>query len=228
MNRATAKGVDQGAERPRDDTAKIRPRRVGRPPGPSASREKFDQRRFELLQAAARTFNDKGYHLATLDDIAQEFGITRAAIYHYAKSKDELLFACGQLAYDALREALGQTNRDASGLERLENFFRIYGRTICEDFGRCLVYTRPRDLAPDTRPKSLVERRVLTRAVREMIVDGIQDGSIRRCDDRALAMALFDAFNGLARWHKPEGDTPLDTVIDHYLEIFFRGAAARE
>ncbi len=203
-----------------------RQRMVGRPPGKSGSREKFDQRRFQLLQAAARTFNSKGYHLATLEDVAAEFGVTKPAIYYYARSKDELLFACGQAAMDALREALDQTDKDMSGLDRLKHFFRRYGEVICQEFGRCLVLMQPRDLAPETRRKDLGGRRTLTKAVRGMIADGVKDGSIRRCDERALAMALFDAFNGLARWYDPEGPTKLADVIEQYLAIFLHGIEA--
>lgn len=202
-------------------------RQAGRPRGSVASREKFDQRRIEVLQAAARTFNSKGFHLATLEDVADELGVTKPALYYYARSKDELLFACGQLALDAVRSALEQTDKDARGLDRLTHFFRLYGEAICQDFGRCLVFTRPQDFAPTTRAKNTAGRRTLNNAIRAMIKDGIKDGSIRRCDERALAMAMFDAFNGLARWYDPKGPMTLSAVIDQYLSIFLQGIEAR-
>ena len=202
-------------------------RPVGRPPGRSASRERFDRRRFEVLQAAARTFNAKGFHLATLDDVADELGVTKPALYYYADSKDELLSACGQLALDALKGALDRTDKDASGRDRLRHFFRLYGEVICQDFGRCLVFTQPRDLAPKSRLKTIAGRRALNNAIRAMIVDGVKDGSLRPCDDRALAMAMFDAFNGLARWYDASGPIRLSSVVEQYLAIFLCGVQAR-
>lgn len=203
------------------------PRRpVGRPRGKVRLNPKFDERRLEVLLAAARTFNAKGFHQATLDDVAEELGVTKPAIYYYARSKDELLFACGGIALDALGKAIDET-RDVglSGLDRLKHFFRTYGEIICEDFGRCLATSEPRDLAPKSRRETIASRRRLNHAVRAMIVDGIKDGSIRKCDDRVVAMALFDAFNGLARWFDRNGPMPLKTIIANYLSTFLSGIA---
>ncbi len=202
-------------------------RTAGRPRGSLGSREKFDQRRFEVLTAAARTFNRKGFQLATLEDVADELGVTKPALYYYARSKDELLFACGELALAALKDALSQSDEDTPGLERLRHFFRAYGTMICEDFGRCLVQTQPRDFESKTRQRNVAGRRAINQAVRRMITDGIKDGSIRRCDDRILAMAMFDAFNGLARWFDPKGPMTLKAVIDALFDAFFAGVAVR-
>ena len=203
-------------------------RRPGRPRGRARVNPAFDRRRFELLQAAARTFNAKGFHQATLADVADELGVTKPAIYYYARSKDELLFACGKLALDSLSEVLDSSNADLAGRDRLDHFFRRYGEIICEDFGRCLVLTEPRDFAPKSRSRIVAGRRRLNRAVRAMIVAGIADGSIRPCDDRALAMALFDAFNGLARWFDRKGPMSLKTIVDRYLSFFAVGVDGRQ
>ncbi|HUI69590.1 MAG TPA: TetR/AcrR family transcriptional regulator [Spirochaetia bacterium] len=48
-------------------------------------------RRSQLLQAALRVFADKGFDRATNKDIARAAGITPGLIYHYFKSKRDLL-----------------------------------------------------------------------------------------------------------------------------------------
>ncbi len=199
---------------------------AGRPRKKSELSGKYEQRQLEVFRAAARTFNRLGFHIATLDDVAAELGVTKPALYYYARSKDELLFACGQMALGALNAALDQTSAaDLNGLERLSRFLRLYAEIICEDFGRCLVLTEPRDLAPKSRKNNVSGRRSLNHSVREIIGAGKRDGSIRSVDERALSMALFDAFNGLARWFDANGPTPLATVIDQYLTVFVNGIA---
>jgi AcrR family transcriptional regulator len=200
---------------------------AGRPKVKIETSEKYKQRQMEVFRAAARTFNKLGFHIATLDDVADELGVTKPALYYYAKSKDELLFACGQMALDALEAALdGSDQAELDGLERLCRFFRLYGKIICEDFGRCLVLTEARDLAPKTRKGNIAGRRSLNIAVREIITRGVADGSIRPCDERAVGIALFDAFNGLARWFDPKGPTPLPVIVEQYLAVFLTGIAA--
>lgn len=187
---------------------------------------KYEQRRMEVLLAAARTFNRLGYHVATLDDIADELDITKPALYYYVKSKDELLFACGQLAMDELSTALDRSvDLEASGLERLRLFFRTYAEMICKDFGRCLAGTEPKDLASKSRKENAAGRRALNLSVRDMIKDGVKDGSIRPCDDRAVSIALFDAFNGLSRWFDPKGAQPISQIANEYVAIFTKGIA---
>jgi AcrR family transcriptional regulator len=44
-----------------------------------------------ILESAARAFRDHGYDVATLDDIAGELGITRAAVLHHFGNKEEIL-----------------------------------------------------------------------------------------------------------------------------------------
>lgn len=189
--------------------------------------DKYRQRQMDVFRSAARTFNKLGFHNATLDDVAEELGVTKPALYYYANSKDELLFACGQMALEALDAALdGSGQPELNGLDRLCRFFRLYGEIICEDFGRCLVLTEARDLAPKTRKGNVAGRRALNIAVREIIAGGVADGSIRPCDARAVGIALFDAFNGLARWFNPKGPTALSAVVDQYLALFVNGLAA--
>lgn len=200
---------------------------AGRPKAKSENSAKYEQRKLEVLRAAARTFNRLGFHIATLDDVAEELGVTKPALYYYAKSKDEILFACGQLALDALQGALETSGaEELSGLDRLTRFFRLYAEIICQDFGRCLVLTEPRDFAAKSRKANVSGRRALNLAVREMIKDGMKDGSIRPVDERVLAIAMFDAFNGLGRWYNEAGPAPLPTIVDQYLSVFASGIAA--
>lgn len=52
-----------------------------------------DERRQQIQQAAMRCFARKGYHNTTMDDIVQESGLSKGAIYWYYKSKRELSYA---------------------------------------------------------------------------------------------------------------------------------------
>lgn len=188
---------------------------------------KYEQRKLEVLRAAARTFNRRGFQTATLDDVAVELGVTKPAIYYYAKSKDELLSACAQMALEALELAMASTI-ELPPAERLRRFFERYAEIICEDFGRCLVMVEPRHLPPKVGKINTLGRRDLTRGVREIIRQAIADGTYKPCDDLALASAMFDAINGLAKWFNPRGPTPLPKMLDRYFDIFLNGVLNRE
>lgn len=50
-----------------------------------------DRRRTELLDAALRLFAEQGFHATTIADIAAATGTAHGLVYHYFRSKDELL-----------------------------------------------------------------------------------------------------------------------------------------
>jgi len=84
--------------------------------------KKPDERREEILQAGCRLFLAKGYENTTMRDVMRELDIAKGTIYHYFKSKEELLDAVS--AYIAGQEAvahhqiLEQTTGNA--IERME------------------------------------------------------------------------------------------------------------
>ena len=46
----------------------------------------------EIIAAAAKVFQTKGYHAATVQDIADAVGILKGSLYHHVKSKEDLLY----------------------------------------------------------------------------------------------------------------------------------------
>src|SRR4051794_40865740 len=56
-------------------------------------REKQEATRARLLDGAARVFARRGYHAATLEEVASEVGLTKGAVYSNFASKEELFLA---------------------------------------------------------------------------------------------------------------------------------------
>src|SRR3977135_1193460 len=73
----------------------------------SSDPSRYDQKLELILRASARIFAEKSYHSTSMRDISRATGVSLAGLYHYCKSKEELLF-------------LIQDNCLGRGLERLE------------------------------------------------------------------------------------------------------------
>src|SRR4051794_22690645 len=73
-----------------------------------------EARRIPILRAAARCFNRQGYHGTTIEDIASRLNVTKGALYHYVKNKEEILFACHRIALDLAMRGL-QIAEDKGG-----------------------------------------------------------------------------------------------------------------
>jgi AcrR family transcriptional regulator len=60
---------------------------------PKVIPEYKEEAKERIIQAALQVFTEKGYHEATMEDVAQKVGVSRGAIYLYFKNKDEILYA---------------------------------------------------------------------------------------------------------------------------------------
>ncbi len=80
-------------------------------------------RRKQILDAATQVFAEKGFHRATIKDIARVAGIADGTIYTYFASKDEVLLA----VLDRLNETTERKQQFVLGDEQdLKAFFRAY------------------------------------------------------------------------------------------------------
>ncbi|TLN19943.1 TetR/AcrR family transcriptional regulator, partial [bacterium] len=85
-----------------------------------------DVRRKQILAASVRLFRTVGYEAASLRDLAGEVGINKATIYHYFKSKEEILFCIVDEVGESLLGGLLSARRKASDpLEGLEAMIRF-------------------------------------------------------------------------------------------------------
>ena len=75
--------------------------------------------RSRLLDAAARVYAAHGFSGATLDDVAEEAGLTKGAVYGHFGSKDNLLVALMEEYLAAeLAEQIGLFDRDETSWKR--------------------------------------------------------------------------------------------------------------
>ena len=60
---------------------------------PKVSEQYLEERRNQILDAAVATFSRNGLHKTTIEDIRLEAGLSRGAVYHYFKSKEDIIDA---------------------------------------------------------------------------------------------------------------------------------------
>jgi AcrR family transcriptional regulator len=79
-----------------------------------------EERRSQILDAATQVFSKKGFDHARMDDIVEETGLSKGALYWYFKSKDDIIFGIidriFQHEFKELREVVKDTATAADGL----------------------------------------------------------------------------------------------------------------
>lgn len=172
-------------------------------PVPSAQ---FDRKREVLLREAAASFNRRGYHGTSLTEIAQKLGVTKAALYTYVPSKEELLFYCHDAAMDSAIESLHKAQASAgSGLQRLTLTLRHYLEMMLGQEGGYVVLLEENAMKP-AHVRAIVKRRdQFEQGLRAFVVAGIADGSIVRCNPKLAIFMMMGALNWGRKWYRPNG-----------------------
>src|SRR2546427_11817422 len=76
------------------------------------------KREGQMVEAATRIFGQRGYHEASMDEIAAACGITKPMLYSYFDSKEGLFLACLDKGDERLRAAVRDAVEGATGAEQ--------------------------------------------------------------------------------------------------------------
>jgi len=168
-------------------------------------REKQERRR-SILRAAREVFFDKGFHRATVDDVAGRAKVSKGTVYLYFESKETIL---ALLLLEGLNELI-ESLEDAyaaseviSAAERLRRLSRAYLSFFEEepDYFRLLMATDRGRFRDSVEPQ--VYQRVLSASlegldlVARAIRQGIDEGEFPACDVRPAAGILWATLNGV-------------------------------
>jgi len=171
-------------------------------------------RHLAVLDEATLEFNSQGVAGASFSAIAKRLGLTRAGIYNYCADRQDLVFQCYQRACALVEDDLLRAcDTPASGAERLGVFLKL-----SVDLGHAPVSVLS-ELAFLDRKQQVAIREARSKNVqllKNLLLEGQQDGSIRRCDLDVVCQAIF----GVVSW------APLSRIWTRHDDVEFAARMA--
>ena len=138
-----------------------------------------------------KLFLEKGYENTTIQDIVDELGgLTKGAVYHHFKSKEEIMDAVGDRMFFSNNpfEAV-RSRTDLNGLQKLREVVRLNQSN--EERVRLTAQSVPIAKSPRLLQEMIVSnRKVLTPYFLELIEEGNRDGSMHTDYPREIAELL--------------------------------------
>ncbi len=198
------------------------PKRVGRPPRAENQRER-------IMQQAAKLFGRSGFDAASLNDLAEEAGISKAGIYHYFKTKqdvyDALIVQTLQRLFDHVSTVVAESTDPSERflafmLAHAEFFERNYWAFCAMLVGFSGMNTTA------LRQEAVVLRERYEHLLREIIEDGIARGQFRAVDPASTGRAALSMLNWMVRWFKPGGPKTAPEIARTYADLLFHGMLA--
>jgi len=153
----------------------------------------------EILAKAGLLFDELSYGRTSLQDIADAVGIARPSLYHYFKSKEEILATLVDRAIDS-REIIANeiSAMSATPQERLGRLLRDLGRvTAANPIGLRLMMNYGAALPEASQQRSIRVRRRLFELLVSILEDGMSSGSLRPMDARQCAAIMIASITGL-------------------------------
>ena len=192
--------------------------RAGRPPTIAAPRAR-------ILVEAARLFARCGYENSSIADLATAIGVSKAAIYHYHPTKQDIYDAIILETLTGLTAAVSEAVSQATGASaRLCEFMVAHARYFeshHDQFVTMLIgYS---GMAMTERADAARLRDGYEQLLRDIVADGVASGEFRPLDVAAAGRAVLSMLNWMARWYQPGGAQTAEAIAVGYFDLLSGG-----
>ncbi|MBX3280402.1 MAG: TetR family transcriptional regulator [Acidobacteria bacterium] len=187
-----------------------------------------EQNRLEqIYRVAARIFCEKGFDAASMSDIAEAVGITKAGIYHYIPGgKKDLLYAIMSYGMDRLeREVIVPARRIPDAESRLRAMVANHARIILQGSTPnghnpvTILNDEVAGLTPVQRRKIIQRKRVYVDLARETLEQLKAENKLKDVDPTVASFSIFGMLLWLSRWYRPDGQLTQEQVVDEMLKL---------
>jgi AcrR family transcriptional regulator len=183
----------------------------------------------KLMRVSVELFAEYGYAQTSVQQIVNAAGVTKGALYHYFKSKDDLLFDIYDRLLSMQREHLDAIV--ARGLDPEQTI-----RLVCEDvivtsiegLADGAVFFRSQHMLSENRQREVKQRRRDYNGAFEAILErGRADGVFRTDIPPAILIAnFFSDVHYLAQWYSPGGALTQQQVAGELTDLYLAGLLA--
>ncbi len=181
-------------------------------------------RRIEILKSAAAAFRRRGYHGASVDEIASALEMTKGNLYYYFRNKEEILFACHDYSLDVLLGLMTEVEADASRPdEKLRRLILAFIHMMLDELQGTALTLDLQALSPPLLKRIIAKRDRFDRGMRDIVQQGIDQGLFRPGDPKMIGFAMMGAVNWITKWFDPEGPMTSEEIGQRFADYLVGG-----
>ena len=196
------------------------------PKGIPLTGEELDRRRHEIFGATVNLFLKKGFRETSMREIAEAAGMGKSSLYDYFKTKDDiLLWAMEDEILDLTAAVREIANQPDLAIERLRQAMKKHLENLVssKEFYLKLSFEVQR-LAIESQQRIQVLRHAYQDMIRQLIDEGIQEGSFRQVDSLLVTRLLITALTPTVFTSRPTG-TPQE-MLEEAFDVIMKGIQA--
>jgi AcrR family transcriptional regulator len=189
---------------------------------------RHDQKLEFILRTAARIFAEKSYHSTSMRDISRETNVSLAGLYHYCRSKEELLFLIQDNCFGRVLERLEKQLEEVKDpIAKLGIFIENHLSFFAANMAEMKVLSHEAEsLRGDLHAHVSTRKDNYTKLARKILQE-VQDASQSKqpVDLTVATYALFGMMNWIYNWYDPEGKLKVHDLAQHLTQLFLGGFA---
>ena len=187
---------------------------------------RHDQKLEFILRTAARIFAEKSYHSTSMRDISRATNVSLAGLYHYCKSKEELLFLiqdnCFGRVLERLEKQLQEVDDPVAKLTVfIENHLSFFAANMAE---MKVLSHEAESLRGDLHAHVSTRKHNYTKLARKVLEEVQASTHNKQPVDLTVATyALFGMMNWIYNWYDPQGKLKVHDLAQHLTQLFLDG-----
>lgn len=178
-----------------------------------------------ISTAASALFAQHGYDKTSLKDIAAAVGITKAGLYYYFETKEELF---NSIVLQVLDEMLGNAVDVVGKAETSQDkvrAFMVSHATYFEnniDKYRAIFLGRQGKGLPLTSSQTALRRRYAD-VLKQILDEGADKGELKSGETAIMARGILGMLNWMSRWYDAGGAHKAADIANMYADIVLAG-----
>ena len=192
----------------------------------TADLSRYDQKLEHILRTSARIFAEKSYHSTSMRDISRATGVSLAGLYHYCKSKEELLFLIQDHCFGRVSESLEQRIKEIDDpFEKLRIFIDNHLSFFAANMAEMKVLSHEAESLEGDLHRHVSARKEKYAKLARKILREIQSHDSKRAgvDLTIATYALFGMMNWIYNWYDPSGKLSVNQLVDNITRLFLNG-----
>ena len=181
--------------------------------------------RQDILEAAAQIFREKGFHGASMNDIAEAVNLQKASLYHHVTSKQEILLDILDQALQLLLDRISSITSQSIPIDKkLRLMIREYLQILADnaDLAAVLLFEH-RSLDRKQHARHVPNRDKFESLWKDVLAEGVRTRTFK-CDDLGLTTrALLGLMNWTLTWYRPNGKKTIQQIADDYANLLLNG-----
>lgn len=198
-------------------------------PKPKQKRGKRTDRRKEIMRIAAKLFADKGYDGASLSEVAAQMDVSKAALYHHIRNKEEILQEiCDDVLVAAIKDTKRINKTNLSPRDKLKWFIRGVIKGVTEDkIVMAVLFENTNSLSPEAREKVHKQKKAFDQLLEDILREGAEKGYFDIHDFKIAVFTIQGACNFGYQWYHEGGRLTPEEIAEEIILLLEKGYLRR-